>query len=168
MARIEQSELARRSGVSVDTVKRLERTEGPISANVATVDAVVSALAAAGMEFTNGGQPGVRVTPLWRLHRVAERAQVDEVLKLKGRDAYWTIAQTTTGLERKNQHGKIMGRVAAGTPNNPAPKFDPELGRPLPERATPGDLQRCVAEMLRRDSARGPAAPGFDPPARSE
>jgi hypothetical protein len=61
MARIEQSELALASKVSVDTVKRLERTIGPVSANVATVNSVVQALEAAGVEFTNGGQPGVRM-----------------------------------------------------------------------------------------------------------
>jgi hypothetical protein len=61
MARIEQSELALASKVSVDTIKRLERTIGPVSANVATVNSVVQALEAAGVEFTNGGQPGVRL-----------------------------------------------------------------------------------------------------------
>jgi transcriptional regulator with XRE-family HTH domain len=61
MARIEQSELTLASKVSVDTVKRLERTIGPVSANVATVNSVVQALEAAGVEFTNGWQPGVRM-----------------------------------------------------------------------------------------------------------
>ncbi len=63
MVRIEQSDLAARSGLSVDTIKRLERTEGPISANVATMSAVVTALEAAGVEFIaeNGGGPGVRL-----------------------------------------------------------------------------------------------------------
>jgi hypothetical protein len=36
------------------------KARGLISANVATVDAIVSVLEAAGIEFTNGGQPGVR------------------------------------------------------------------------------------------------------------
>jgi predicted transcriptional regulator len=61
MARIEQSELATVSKVSVDTIKRLERTIGPVSANIATVNSVVQALEAAGVEFTNGEQPGVRL-----------------------------------------------------------------------------------------------------------
>lgn len=61
MARIEQVDLAERAGVSVDTIKRLERTAGPLSANVATVEAVQRALESAGIEFTNGGQPGVRM-----------------------------------------------------------------------------------------------------------
>jgi DNA-binding XRE family transcriptional regulator len=61
MARIEQVDLALQANVSVETIKRLERTEGPVSANVQTVDAVTRALEAAGIEFTNGGQPGVRL-----------------------------------------------------------------------------------------------------------
>jgi transcriptional regulator with XRE-family HTH domain len=61
MARIEQSELAMAGKVSVDTIKRLERTIGPVSANVVTLNAVVQVLEAAGVEFTNGDQPGVRM-----------------------------------------------------------------------------------------------------------
>jgi predicted transcriptional regulator len=63
MARLEQSDLAKAAGVSVDTIKRLERTEGVVSANLATVHSVVSALEAAGVEFIpeNGGGPGVRL-----------------------------------------------------------------------------------------------------------
>jgi transcriptional regulator with XRE-family HTH domain len=61
MARIEQAELARQANVSVETIKRLERTEGQVSANVQTVEAIRTALEAAGVEFTNGDQPGVRL-----------------------------------------------------------------------------------------------------------
>ncbi|MCJ2065888.1 helix-turn-helix transcriptional regulator [Methylobacterium sp. J-088] len=62
MARIEQSELAQKAGVSVDTIKRLERTVGPISANVQTMAAIVQVLEAAGLEFIpeNGGGAGIR------------------------------------------------------------------------------------------------------------
>jgi predicted transcriptional regulator len=61
MARIEQADLASRAGVSVDTIKRLERTVGPISANVNTMASIVRVLEEAGIEFTNGGKPGVRL-----------------------------------------------------------------------------------------------------------
>lgn len=63
MARIEQGDLAHKAGVSVDTIKRLERTVGPISANVNTMASIVQALEAAGVEFIaeNGGGPGVRL-----------------------------------------------------------------------------------------------------------
>lgn len=62
MTRIEQSDLAAAAKVSVDTIKRLERTIGPVSANIATVNSVVGALETAGVEFIeNGKGPGVRM-----------------------------------------------------------------------------------------------------------
>lgn len=63
MARIEQGDLAARAGVSVDTIKRLERIVGPVSANTMTMDAIQRALEAAGVEFIpeNGSGAGVRL-----------------------------------------------------------------------------------------------------------
>jgi transcriptional regulator with XRE-family HTH domain len=73
LARLEQGELAERAKVSLGTIKRLEAIVGPVSANVMTVDAVVRALESAGVEFTNGGQPGVRMkAPI--VFEVLERA----------------------------------------------------------------------------------------------
>jgi len=51
-------ELAAAARVSPDTVARLERGE---SLRERTVDAIRAALEAAGVEFTNGEQPGVRL-----------------------------------------------------------------------------------------------------------
>jgi transcriptional regulator with XRE-family HTH domain len=61
MLRIEQRELADKSGVSLETIKRIERTPGPISAYTATVDKLRRALEAAGIEFSDGDEPGVRL-----------------------------------------------------------------------------------------------------------
>lgn len=63
MVRMEQSELAASADVSVETVKRLERTVGGISANTGTAAAIQKALEAAGVDFIpeNGGGPGVRL-----------------------------------------------------------------------------------------------------------
>ena len=61
MLRIEQRELAEISGVSLETVKRIERTPGPISAYTGTVDKLRRALESAGNEFSDGDQPGVRL-----------------------------------------------------------------------------------------------------------
>ena len=61
MLRIEQRDLASASGVSLETVKRIERAAGPISALTMTVDKLTRALESKGIEFTNGGQPGVRL-----------------------------------------------------------------------------------------------------------
>ena len=52
-------ELAAAAKVSIDTVARFERGEG---LKERTIDALQRALEAAGIEFTNGDQPGVRLT----------------------------------------------------------------------------------------------------------
>ncbi len=57
----EQRQLAAAAGVSVETIGRLERTRGPVSAYVGTVDAIQKVLEDAGVEFTNGDAPGVRL-----------------------------------------------------------------------------------------------------------
>ena len=44
-----------------ETVKRLEKTPGPVSAYTGTVDAIRKAFEAAGIEFQNGDEPGVRL-----------------------------------------------------------------------------------------------------------
>jgi transcriptional regulator with XRE-family HTH domain len=63
MLRIEQRELAERSGVSLETIKRIERIPGVVSAYASTVAAIQTALEAAGIEFIpeNGGGPGTRL-----------------------------------------------------------------------------------------------------------
>jgi transcriptional regulator with XRE-family HTH domain len=61
MLRIEQADLAVRAGVSLETIKRIERKPGKVSAYAATLEAIQAALEAAGVEFTNGDQPGVRL-----------------------------------------------------------------------------------------------------------
>jgi predicted transcriptional regulator len=61
MLRIEQADLAVRAGVSLETIKRIERKPGKVSAYATTLEAIQAALEAAGVEFTNGEQPGVRL-----------------------------------------------------------------------------------------------------------
>ena len=53
---------AKAAGVSVETVKRLEGQDGPLmSGRAATIDAIEKALIKAGIEFTNGDEPGVKL-----------------------------------------------------------------------------------------------------------
>lgn len=63
LLRMEQRGLAEASGVSLETVKRLEGIKGPVSANAATVDKLTRALGAAGVVFIpeNGEGAGVRL-----------------------------------------------------------------------------------------------------------
>jgi hypothetical protein len=58
---IGQSELAAWSSISVPTLKRMEASVGPAAGLTNNVAAVRRALEAAGVEFTNGDQPGVRM-----------------------------------------------------------------------------------------------------------
>ncbi len=56
-----QTALSKESGVSTPTIKRLEAMDGIVSANRVTIDAIVRAFEAAGIEFIpeNGTGPGV-------------------------------------------------------------------------------------------------------------
>ncbi len=53
--------LAEKAGVSWDTVQRMEASDGVPSASAKSLDAVERALEAAGVEFTDGDAPGVRL-----------------------------------------------------------------------------------------------------------
>ncbi len=61
LLRWNQTQLAERAGISVETVKRLERMKGNVSAYAATVEAVEQAFETAGIEFLDNGGPGVRL-----------------------------------------------------------------------------------------------------------
>ena len=67
MLRWEQEQVASAAGVSVDTISRLERLSGEMDARLGTLRRIQRALEAAGIEFTNGDAPGVRL----RLEKMA-------------------------------------------------------------------------------------------------
>ena len=56
-----QERLADASGVSIPTIKRLEPGEGLVQTRVDTLDKLQRALEAAGVEFLNHGEPGVKL-----------------------------------------------------------------------------------------------------------
>ena len=59
---MKQSDLAEQSGVSLPTVKRLEGMDGSLRVRLDTITAIRVALESAGVEFTNGDAPGVRLS----------------------------------------------------------------------------------------------------------
>ena len=61
LLRWEQRDLANASSVSLPTIKRLEGKPGVLVAHNSTVAALRGAFETAGVEFTNGDQPGVRL-----------------------------------------------------------------------------------------------------------
>lgn len=54
-----QARLAEKSGVAEITIKVFER--GVTDPRVSTMTAIIGTIEKAGVEFTNGGQPGVRM-----------------------------------------------------------------------------------------------------------
>ena len=61
LLRWEQKDLAEASGISLPSIKRLEGIKGVLSAQYSTVDAIIAAFDRAGVEFTNGDEPGVKL-----------------------------------------------------------------------------------------------------------
>ena len=56
-----QEDLAAKCGLSYPTIARLESADGDIGGRTETAAKIVSALEAAGIEFTNGVEPGVKL-----------------------------------------------------------------------------------------------------------
>lgn len=62
LCRINQAELARRAGISLETVKRLEAIRGEVDANVRTLNAILTAFEAMGVTFERvDGRAGLGV-----------------------------------------------------------------------------------------------------------
>jgi transcriptional regulator with XRE-family HTH domain len=64
-------ELAKKAGVTANTVTRIENGA---DAKQSTMNRLQHALEAAGVEFTNGDQPGVRVTKVAAVHSELAKA----------------------------------------------------------------------------------------------
>jgi transcriptional regulator with XRE-family HTH domain len=60
LANLSQSDIAEATGLSLPTIRRAE-SEREVSVSGEAVAAIRAALEAAGVEFTNGEQPGVRL-----------------------------------------------------------------------------------------------------------
>ncbi len=62
LIRWDQATVAERAGVSIETIKRLEKMDGPLmSTKTSTLHALEEAFRAGGVAFTNGGEPGVKL-----------------------------------------------------------------------------------------------------------
>ena len=56
-----QNELSRKSKVALGTIRRMEGFEAAVIARTDTLARVISALEKAGIEFSDGGGPGVKL-----------------------------------------------------------------------------------------------------------
>jgi transcriptional regulator with XRE-family HTH domain len=59
----EQTDLAKKAGVAISTIRRMESFTAEIGARTGTLSLVQRALERAGIEFLDDGSPGVRVRP---------------------------------------------------------------------------------------------------------
>jgi transcriptional regulator with XRE-family HTH domain len=76
LLRWDQSEVGEKAGVSVETVKRLEKMDGPLlEVRAATVAAIQKAFEREGVEFTNGDAPGVRLVKAAAGRRVSRKGR---------------------------------------------------------------------------------------------
>jgi predicted transcriptional regulator len=57
----EQTDLAKKSGVAISTVRRMESFDGEIGARTSTLSQIMRAFARAGIVFLNDDEPGVRL-----------------------------------------------------------------------------------------------------------
>ena len=87
-------ELAAAAKVSIDTVARFERGD---ELKERTIDALQRALEAAGVEFTNGDQPGVRLT------RAAAARSAEAVAASKPSAAAKAVRGQTANAPRKKR-----------------------------------------------------------------
>jgi transcriptional regulator with XRE-family HTH domain len=71
-------DLSRHSSVSLRTIRRAELAERHTTLTAANNLAVRRALESAGVEFTNGDQPGVRLTGAAAAHSGRKRGEADE------------------------------------------------------------------------------------------
>jgi hypothetical protein len=144
LIRWEQKDLAEASKVSLPSVKRLESTPGPLPAQERTVDALRAALEAAGVEFTNGARPGVRLRQTTLPLRVTssselsvrlsysiggppvvvhiERSAIDDALRLTNasKNFRWKIIEANLDrilpiVERRNQDGNYSVGSSGGS-----------------------------------------------------
>jgi hypothetical protein len=125
--------------------------------------AIRAALEAAGVEFTNGNQPGVRLTRVGVLYQLADQANLDVVLKIKGMKEEighaakagktpWTIARTPTGVECQNAEGTALGSVRVG---DGGLIFDPDfLGSEYEENSPVAKLRGWIEFVMHHDAER--------------
>jgi len=97
MLRWEQKLLAKQSGVSLATIKRIEARTGEVTANKPTVDAIVRAFTSAGLVFVGGGV-------CYRLKRLSDRVSY-------GTDDIGTVVEIESEPLRSDGDGYPMIRV---------------------------------------------------------
>ena len=90
-------ELARKASLGHNTIKRAEANNGKTALTTANELAIRRALESAGVEFTNGDQPGVRLSKAAASHLLGESFHVSREAATKKQ----VRSKTVTAVQKK-------------------------------------------------------------------
>jgi predicted transcriptional regulator len=96
MLGLTQAELAKNAGISTTGLNNIER--GSADPKTSTLRAIQAALESAGVEFTNGGQPGVRLRKFRSgdIVRARQAGHVSGIRVEKGQTGVVTVVEVDT------------------------------------------------------------------------
>jgi transcriptional regulator with XRE-family HTH domain len=124
MLGLTQAELAKNAGISTTGLNNIER--GSADPKASTLRAIRAALEAAGIEFTNGGQPGVRMKEISRDLRSQSRLEalqphwsLDGLRSILDMSINWQIVYENhqdTAATLREAIAKAFANKGSGTP----------------------------------------------------
>lgn len=97
LARIEQTDLARRASLSLETIKRLERIRGPVEANARTLRSIQRAFQTIGITFHGDETGAVGISRQANAQAVIDRIEAND-----------KPAETAERLRRLLYHGRLL------------------------------------------------------------
>lgn len=98
--------------MSIPTIKRLEAEDGELGGRADTGAKIVAALEAAGVEFTNGGQPGVR------MRSITERSEMVKTFGVGGAFRIGDHVRYREGVPSAGRFAGVVGTVVDGHPQS--------------------------------------------------
>jgi transcriptional regulator with XRE-family HTH domain len=117
IAGLDQAALADLAGVSVNTIRNMEAAgRAPVGGRASTRDTVQAALEKVGVEFSNGGEPGVRLRRGARARKPAknatptkrDRGKSPTSVELAAREIDRIVDKTATAEEQASRKRRLI------------------------------------------------------------
>jgi hypothetical protein len=108
---VDQERLSALAGVGINTVRNMEAYgDQPIGGYQSTREKVQRALEAIGIEFTNGGEPGVRLRKITSTRQIAKRSkgEASKAADLAAREIEKLSDKIATGEERASRKRRLI------------------------------------------------------------
>lgn len=121
LAGMDQSTLAGRAGVNINTIGAMEKRGAEVlKSGLDTIRAVMDALEAEGVEFLNHGQPGVRLQASYRLTPIDLAEPIWEASTVRG--PIWLRANTEAEARQLAKRATVIAvAVKPGTVHEGSP-----------------------------------------------